>query len=241
MFYPAGSLYALTEETYRLGLYGLCNTERLRNIYADEYDGTGYGFMPAVQSNVFHADGRRPLEHDGPARVFVYARPGHWRNCWELAGLALDEVKRRYGDGVHLVTAGSWAGAEDLGRGIDHRGLLDYRDTGDLYRTCDVGVALTLSKHPSYLPLELLACGVPVVAFDNPAGDWILEHEGNSLRCPRTVDGLADAISRLVEDQALRARLSTRGLESISARHSDWHAALGGIHDFLVDPESARG
>ena len=28
-FYPAGTLYALAEETYRLGLYGLCNTEHM--------------------------------------------------------------------------------------------------------------------------------------------------------------------------------------------------------------------
>lgn len=238
MFYPAGSLYALSEETYRLGLYGLCNTERLRDIYAHEYGGHGFGFMPAVQEDVFHATGRAAIDHDGPARIFIYSRPGHWRNCWELASLALDEVKRRHGDAVHLVTAGSWASAEDLGRGFDHRGLLDYRDTGALYRTCDVGVALTLSKHPSYLPLELMACGVPVVAFDNPAGDWILDHERNSLRCPRTVDGLADAISRLVEDPGLRARLSASAVDSIRDGHASWSAALGEIYQFLCDPEA---
>lgn len=241
MFYPAGSLYALSEESYRLGLYGLCNTERLRGIYADLYGGKGFAFMPAVQRDVFHAEGRQTVDHDGPARVFIYSRPGHWRNCWELASLALDEVKRRHGDSVHLVTAGSWARPEDLARGIDHRGLLDYRDTGALYRTCDVGVALTLSAHPSYLPLELMACGVPVVAFDNPAGDWVLEHELNSLRCPRTVDGLADAISRLVEDPPMRRRLSAHALDTIEARHGDWRAALSGIHGFLEDPEGRSG
>jgi GT2 family glycosyltransferase/glycosyltransferase involved in cell wall biosynthesis len=238
MFYPAGSLYALTEEGYRLGLYGLCNTARLRDIYTGRYGGHGFAFMPAVQGDVFHANGRRPLDHEGPARVFLYARPGHWRNCWELAGPALDIVKRRFGSDVHIVTAGSWARPEDLGRGIDHLGLLDYRDTGALYRTCDAGIALTLSEHPSYLPLELLACGVPVVAFDNPAGDWIIEHERNALRCPRTVDGLAEAVSRLVGEADLRSRLSVAGLADIAARHADWDAALAGIHPFLVDPEA---
>ncbi len=220
----------------------MCNTDRLRDIYQSRYGGTGFSFMPAVQSDVFHAEGRRPLDHDGPVRVFLYARPGHWRNCWELAGPALDEVKRRFGQDVHIVTAGSWARPEDLGRGIDHRGLLDYRDTGALYRTCDVGIALTLSEHPSYLPLELLACGVPVVAFDNPAGDWIIEHERNSLRCPRTVDGLSEAIGRLVADPDLRTRLSRAGVADIAARHSSWHHALADVYDYLCDPErSARG
>ena len=201
-FYPAGTNYALAEEGYRLGLYGLCNTDRLLDIYQRDYDGVGGAFMPAVDDTVFHARGRRPLRHDGPATVFVYARPGHWRNCWELASLALGEMKERLGDDVRIVTAGSWARPDDLGRGIEHLGLLDYRDTGELYRRCDVGVALTVSAHPSYLPLELMACGVPVVAFDNPAGNWILEHEVNSLRCRRTVDGLSEAMSRLVVDPA---------------------------------------
>ena len=35
---------------------------------------------------------------DQVATVFVYARPGHWRNCWELASLALEELKDRLGD-----------------------------------------------------------------------------------------------------------------------------------------------
>ena len=87
-----------------------------------------------------------------------------------MASIALEELKERLGDRVRIVTAGSWARPEDLGSGIQHLGLLDYRETGNLYRTCDVGVALTVSEHPSYLPLELMACGVPVVASDCAAG-----------------------------------------------------------------------
>jgi len=238
MFYPAGTNYALAEQSYRLGLYGLCNTDRLLDLYQRSYGGRGAAFMPAVDQAVFHAKGRRPVGADGPVRVFLYARPGHWRNCWELASLALEELKLRFGSDVHIITAGSWANPDHLGRGIQHLGLLDYRDTGKLYRTCDVGIALTVSAHPSYLPLELMACGVPVVAFDNPAGDWILHHDVNSVRTTQTVDGLVDGLTRLVQDPALRAQLSQRGLDDIAARHGDWDAALAGVYDILCDPES---
>jgi O-antigen biosynthesis protein len=237
MFYPAGSNYALAEESYRLGLYGLCNTQRLLDIYRRDYGGVGTSFMPATDPTVFHARGRAPLDHDGPVTVFLYARPGHWRNCWEIASLALDQLKQRLGSGVRIVTAGSWARPDDLGRGIEHLGLLDYRDTGALYRQCDVGIALTLSEHPSYLPLELMACGTPVVAFDNPAGDWILHHEQNSLRCPRTVDGLAGALERIASDGPLRERLGRQALADIAARHGDWDTAFSGIYEYLCDPE----
>lgn len=240
MFYPAGTNYALAEESYRLGLYGLCNTERLRDLYENDYGGSATAFMPAVDRTVFHDRDREPLEHDGPITVFVYARPGHWRNCWEIASLALAQVKDALGDQVRIVTAGSWARPDDLGAGIRHLGLLDYADTGNLYRRCDVGVALTVSAHPSYLPLELMACGVPVIAFDNPAGDWILRSEENCLRTPLTVDGLAQSLERLASDGQLRTRLAAQGVADIAANHHDWDDAFEGVYEYLCDPESAK-
>lgn len=237
MFYPASTLYALAEETYRLGLYGLCNTHNLQKIYAEDYAGRGMGFMPAVDDSVFHARWRHERTPGSPVTVFVYARPGHWRNCWEMASLALEELKRRMGDGVRIVTAGAWATGSGADADIKPLGLLAYRATGELYRNSDVGLALTVSKHPSYLPLELMSCGVPVVAFDNPWGHWILEDEENCLLAKRTADSLADQLERLCRNQELRQRLSTQGLQDIQERHGDWPAALSGIYDYLCDPE----
>ncbi|MGY1807351.1 glycosyltransferase [Blastococcus sp. SYSU D00669] len=240
MFYPAGTQYALAEESYRLGFYGICNTDNLRRVYEDEYGGRAMAFTPAVDTSVFHAHGRPERAPDDPVTVFVYARPGHWRNCWELASGALAELKRRMGDGVRIVTAGARAigtGTDDV---MEHLGLLDYRATGDLYRSSDVGLGLTVSRHPSYLPLELMACGVPVVAFDNPWGHWLLRDGENGLLARRTIDSLADSLERLCRDAVLRRRLADQGLADIAARHADWDAALSGIHGWLCDPEGAR-
>ena len=102
-------------------------------------------------------------------------------------------------------------------------------------------MALTVSAHPSYLPLELMACGVPVVAFDNPAGDWILEHDRNSLRCRRTVDGLAQALSCLVGDPDRRERLGAEAAATIAERFSSWDASFSGVYDILADPDGWVG
>lgn len=237
MFYPASTLYALTEETYKLGLYGLCNTDNLRRIYADDYAGKGMSFTPAVDPTVFHAKNRKQRTPDAPVTVFVYARPGHWRNCWEMASLALEELKAQLGDRVRIVTAGSWAkGAAKEGT-LKSLGLLNYRATGDLYRSCDVGLALTVSKHPSYLPLELMACGVPVVAFDNPWGHWILKDEENCLLAKRTVPSLTDKLARLVVDTELRNRLRNQAVADIAAAHGSWDGAFGDIYGYLCNPE----
>jgi GT2 family glycosyltransferase len=237
-FYPAGTLAALAEESYHLGLYGICNSPPLGQIYRERFGGTCHAFTPAVDSVVFHA--RRPERSESdPLTVFLYARPGHWRNCWEIASLALRRVKERFGRRVRLVTAGSWASPEDLGSGIEHLGMVEYASTGDLYRRCDIGIALTTSAHPSYLPLELMACGVPVVAFDQPGFDWALRDGENSLLAHRSVDGVAERVERLVEDEALRQRLAAGAIAHIAAHHASWDAALGGVYPFLVDP-SAR-
>ncbi len=236
MFYPAGTLYALAEESYRLGLYGICNTENLARIYRS-YGGTAWHFTPAVDTAVFHARGRGERAPDAPVTLFVYARPGHWRNCWELALPALNELKDRLGDRIRIVAAGSWAETGTSLPSMTHLGLLDYAETGDLYRHCDMGLVLTVSEHPSYLPLELMACGAPVVAFDNPAGGWLLRDGVNCLLAPRTVDGLVERLEAMAVNPTLRRRLADRAVADIAERHSDWDAALGGVYDFLADPE----
>lgn len=233
MFNPAGTLYALAEETYKLGLIGLCNTPHLLDLYRDRYGGSGYAFTPAVDRAVFHADDRPSRSADDPLELFVYARPGHWRNCWELAEPALRELKDRFGDRIRIVTAGAWTSPSDMKCGMDHLGLLDYADTGALYRTCDIGLSLTVSEHPSYLPLELMACGVPVVAFDLPAGYWVLRDGHNSLLAKRTVDGLVEQLTRMVEDDDLRGRLAAGAVSTIAENHDSWSENLSSVHDAL--------
>ena len=238
MFYPAGTIYALAEESYRLGLYGICNTENLALIYRS-YGGTAMHFTPAVDTEVFHASGRVEHGPETPLTLFVYARPGHWRNCWEMAEVALDELKRRLGDRVRILAAGSWS-MPDPGDSLPttaHLGLLDYADTGELYRHCDMGLALTVSEHPSYLPLELMACGAAVVAFDNPAGSWLLRDGDNCLLAPRTVDGLVDRLEAMAVNPTLRHRLAEQAMKDIVERNSDWDAALSGVYAYMTHPE----
>jgi glycosyltransferase involved in cell wall biosynthesis len=150
---------------------------------------------------------------------------------------ALTELKERLGDGIRIVAAGSWSETGTRLPSMSNLGLLDYADTGELYRTCDMGLILTVSEHPSYLPLELMACGAPVVAFDNPAGDWLLHDRVNCLLAPRTVDGLVDTMETMAVDISLRRRLAGQALADIAERHSDWDAALAGLDGFLTDPE----
>jgi GT2 family glycosyltransferase/glycosyltransferase involved in cell wall biosynthesis len=239
-FYPASTMFALAEQTYRMGLYAICNSANLLRIYRDDYGGTGMSFQPAVDRSVFHSHGRHRRAPTDPVTLFVYARPGHWRNCWELASTALVMARERLGDRLRIVTAGSWAFDDSNpleASAMRHLGMLEYRATGELYRASDIGLTLTVSAHPSYLPLEVMACGGAVIAFDNPNGHWLLRSGENCLLTEMSAASLAQAIVRLVEDEPLRTRLAKKGLAGIDQNLSDWPQALSGIYAYLCDPE----
>jgi GT2 family glycosyltransferase/2-polyprenyl-3-methyl-5-hydroxy-6-metoxy-1,4-benzoquinol methylase len=233
MFYPAGTMYALAEETYRMGLYGIANTPPLQEIYGS-YGWPSIGFTPCVDAEVFHPN-RPQLRPDDPLTVFMYGRPGHPRNCYELAVAALRRVKERLADRVRIVTAGSWAGGETE-PWLDHLGLLDYRATADLYRRCDAGLVLSVSKHPTYIPLQLMACGALVVANDNPANGWLLRNQENCLLADPTAEVLAAALERGLLDDGLRATLTARATSNIEERHTDWAGEIERVYDFMRDP-----
>lgn len=233
-FYPASTLYAMAEETYRLGLYAICNTKSMYDIYTGHYGGKAMYFAPAVDRSIYHAEGRREKAADEPVTIFAYARD-HFRNCWELAYAALREIKRIHGDKVRIVAAG----ARYLPQTADFidLGLLDYRATGAIYRETDIGLTLQISRHPSYLPLELMACGVPMVAPDSMWFEWLFRDGENSRLAMRTYEDIVEQLDTLVRDAELRRRLSAGALQTIDESHSSWDAALGDIYAYLCDPE----
>lgn len=237
LFYPAGTFYALAEQTYRFGLYGIFNTQGLHDYVTSNYPMQGVAFEPAVDQNVFHA--RRP-EKQRPARVFFYARPSTHRNAFELGVLALRKLKEEFGAGVEIVTAGEHWSPEAYGLGgiITNLGVLPYEKTADLYRECDVGLCFMFSKHPSYLPLEMMACGVTVVTNNNPANLWLLEHDVNCLLADPTVSCVHEQLSKAVRDPQLRARIGATAAERMT--RTTWEEQVSRVYAALTGAEVSK-
>lgn len=234
-FYPASTMFAMAEESYRLGLYGICNTVSMHKIYTESYEGNATYFTPAVDQSIYNAIDRREKGDDEPVTIFAYARD-HFRNCWELVYAALSEIKRIHGDKVRIVAAG----ARYLPESADFidMGLLDYRATGALYREVDIGVTMQISRHPSYLPLELMSSGVAMVAPDSHWFRWLFRGGRNSVLTRRTYDDLVSNLDRLIRDRELRKSVSREGLATIASDHSSWDDALDGVFTYMVDPQS---
>jgi glycosyltransferase involved in cell wall biosynthesis len=231
-FVPAGTQMALAEQTYRMGLYGIFNTKGLHDFVTSQYPMEGAWFEPAVDRDVFHA--RRPQRREGPLRVFFYGRPSSDRNAFELGMAVLRQLKAELGAAVEIVSAGERWNPEQYGlQGVvQNLGVLPYEKTAELYRRTDVGLCFMFTKHPSYLPFELMACGVTVVTNDNPANLWLLEHERNCLLAEPTYSCVLEQLRRGLTDSALRERIAVAAAERVT--RTTWEEQVDRVHAQLL-------
>ncbi len=230
LFYPAGSISSLVEATYRFGFHAICNTPTLAESYRS-LGGNADHFMPSVDPTVFHPR-RQAGAQAGPFRLFCYARPGTPRNAFETLSIALRELKTRHGDKIDIVTAGAtWqpqsSGLEGV---VRHLGLLQYAETGALYRACDAGLVAMATRHPSYLPFEFMACGAAVITNRSPHTAWLLRDGENAALCELTRSDVVRAVESVMGDIDYRDLLVRGGYETIRERHGDWKATCGAIH-----------
>lgn len=235
-FYPAGSLSGLVEASYRFGFIGLANTPGPAEMYRTEYQGQSAVFYPAVDQSVFHPVAVAPPEP--PYRVFWYARPGHPRNGFELCAQALGQVKARLGSAVEIVAAGDdWnPAAYGLAGVVRNLGRLTYAQTADLYRTCHLGLVMMFTRHPSYIPLELMASGCPVVSNINPHTAWFFSHLQNCCLAENSAASLAAAVCDTLADPALRRQLAQRGLQNMQQRHASWDEQFANLYTAMNAP-----
>jgi len=232
-FYPAGSTFAQAELTYKFGFYGIANTESLARIYKQDYGGKAICLTPAVDTSIFYPT--TTLKKNIPMKIFYYARPNTPRNCFELASAAFKLLKNKYGNLIEIVCAGAgWdPSVYDLDNIITMLGMLPYEQTADLYRSCHLGISMMMTKHPSYLPLEMMACGTIVLANDNEANKWLLKDNINCLLFLPTRSCLFDRVSYAIENYDSLNHIKENAILTIADHHSSWGNAMRSASAFI--------
>lgn len=168
-------------------------------------------------------------------QVFFYARPSTQRRAFEMGILVLDEVKRRLPD-IKIVLAGGKTDKFDIPFEHVSMGVVSVDTLSELYGQCDAALVLSFTNL-SLLPLELMACGIPVVSNRAPCTEWLLNDE-NACLCPPTVEALADGVCAVLNDQVLASRLRDNGLAM--AATTDWEEEAQKIGQFLRTIEADR-
>ncbi len=237
-FYPAGSTFAQAAESYKFGFFGITNTQGLKSIYENEYDGVAHSLTPCVDEHVFFLPEIAERTTAAVKKVFFYGRPGHPRNGFELGAAALRELKRRMGEKVDIVSAGAEWSPRDywLDGVVNNLGRLPYEKTGDLYRSCHAGFVMMFTKHPSYLPFELMACGCPVVSNENDATKWFLKDGENCSLTQATATRIAETIKYVLDNEEFSKKITTNAQRNISQAHSNWSQELDKLWMYMKNP-----
>jgi hypothetical protein len=179
VFYEAGSMHALAEESYTFPHYALFSTELLRD-YSRQHrigvfsaaDGSGDEYSVSFQNAIEGASASLEILQQRTSRRFLfYARPERHaaRNLFEMGIFALSEV---IGDGHFDLTKWQFEG---IGTLQAHRLALDkdvelemlrrvsLEEYINLLPSYDLGLSLMLTPHPSLVPLDMAAAGLVTV------------------------------------------------------------------------------
>lgn len=131
---------------------------------------------------------------------------------------ALVQQTDKYSD-WHLDIFGQGEWRDMLQQMIDERGLQDRvtlnKPTKDIAKEYAGSSILVMSSHYEGFPMvmiEAMACGLPVVTFDYKCGPRdIIDHEINGLLVKDgDIEGLAQALMRLMNDDDLRQKMGEK-------------------------------
>jgi glycosyltransferase involved in cell wall biosynthesis len=112
------------------------------------------------------------------------------------------------------------AGAVGVADRVELRGRVDRRDLPALLRSADVVACVPWYEPFGIVPLEAMACGVPVVA--SAVGglvDTVVDGVTGFHVPPRRPESLAAALRTLLPDADLRARLGAAGRRRVQTRY----------------------
>jgi glycosyltransferase involved in cell wall biosynthesis len=233
LFYPAGSYYALSEATYRFGFHGIINTPGLYKFVTNTYGMKAEYFIPAVDTHIFSPD-KTSDKKEGNLKLFIYGRPHHERNAFELALATSKKIKAILGDKIEIISAGSEWDVKAYGvKGvIKNLGLLSYEETANLYRTCNFGLVLMFTKHPSYIPMELMASGSIVITNYNYANTWLLKDMVNCIVVEPSPTFITEKLIALIGNPALQNAIRENAIKTVSS--ISWDLQMEKILRFIT-------
>lgn len=224
-FYAHGSDYCFAEATYRMGFYGITAGGWVAGKLAAEYDMQTVTMGFSYDHELYR---RLPRRNPETKHIFFYARSVTPRRGFELGLLALNLIAQKMPE-VSFILAGWDASSYRIPFPYLNAGNVAVKDLPDMYNQCDAALVLSLTNL-SLLPLELMACGCPVVSNRGANVEWLL-NDGNAVLADATPEALSEALMSLLQDEHRRKQLieaSTR-----FATNTSWEAEAGKVAGFF--------
>jgi D-inositol-3-phosphate glycosyltransferase len=203
--------------------------------------------------NVRNFTPRGPVEARGPARHRIVVvsrlveRKGIGNVVAALAGLPDTELVvaggpelprlREDAEAVRLERIARECGVEDR---VTFRGRLERHEVPPLLRSADVAVCVPWYEPFGIVPLEAMACGVPVVAASvGGLVDTVVDGVTGIHVPPRQTEAVVGAVRRLLDDPELRAKLGAAGARRVRQLYA-WERVGDGVLDVYAQTLPAR-
>jgi glycosyltransferase involved in cell wall biosynthesis len=151
-------------------------------------------------------------------------------------------LKRKMGTRVSILCAGATFDERRYGLEgvVQNLGILDYEETAALYRTCDIGLVMMMTRHPSYLPFELMACGTLVISNYNQVNSWLLKHEENCLLVKPNSMTIAEQLEHAVLNFEQYNEVRKRGHDMIHEGYTNWERSFLPVVEFIDHLSAGR-
>lgn len=201
-FYGWSSKWALAEETYKnpAETIAIINSQELYNVM----NRRGFADISVIPYSISAkiSAGLRPMPRE--REILVYGRPSVSRNAFEILSDGLLLWQQR-----HPTVAAEWRVVSlgeqypsSLVRNIQNfhiGGKVSLEDYADHLNRASVGIALMLSPHPSYPPLEMAEAGLTTIT-NSFEGKDLRRQFPNIISLDRlTADALAVALHEAVK------------------------------------------
>jgi glycosyltransferase involved in cell wall biosynthesis len=133
---------------------------------------------------------------------------------------------------AHEAQAQAWLSQYQIGSSVELLPLIPHAEMGDLFRQAHIVVSPSTHDGTPNTLLEAIACGCfPVAGNIESIREWIADGENGLLVDPADPAGLAQAIVRAIEDNALRQQAAQTNQQLIASR-ADYQAVMTQAEDF---------
>ncbi|MCJ2027831.1 glycosyltransferase [Methylobacterium sp. J-043] len=234
MFHPVGELYLLAEMTYKFGFSKLCAGNWLLSLMQAR-GAWARGWELCADHEVYFP-GVFKKELSGTVRIAFYSRQYTPRRAVTL-GFAAFELLHKQGFKLHVDLFGE----EDLGINYSfpytQHGILSPDKLSEIYRSCDIGVVFSSTNY-SLIPLEMMACGLPVVEVDTESTRAIFKNGEVYFALPSPYS-IADAVRTLSSSSTLRLEQRQAGLDF--TKKTSWERSARSLEAALKERLHEKG